>query len=879
MSHLFLSVLLRRHLMWRLLLPAVLLVVLISLLLGWQRWLEIQKEQHLQAMAISEYVATYLKASMETVNLLAETASTPAFSPVTRRYLAHSDAFERILLLTDEGEVLESHPPLGPLKDYSRLLLARQQHGSPHAIHISSPYLAPLSDNITSGIFSYSVTNKLVVGELNLINLQDFISGLGQTEPGTILFITDRYGTLIAFPDRTLVDQQVNLGHLPPVAYGLQGRPEFLGIAAFQGDFYLMSAAPVLDGDWVVFTAWQARTQFFSILKPMVMLALLLISLLTITVWLLQQTLQKQVSTPIQTVARAMDTLERGNPLDHRLFSEMGHTPFYELQVLRKGFMDMAEAILQREKNLRVSEEKFRNLSDELPESIFEMGMKFELTYCNDKMLHQFGHSREEALSGMRLTDLAIAEESHLLFDYIWKIFRDEKPAPLSFTALCRNHGTFPAELHAAPVASGTSPGGLRGFIIDMTRTHQEQNLRMEMERNLFHRQKLESLGILAGGIAHDFNNILSAIQGNLELALLNEPNPVSVSKEHISLALTATLRAADLTRQMLAYSGKGKFMVLPVQLNDFLHQTMAILQTAIPKTVHTVFLPDASLPLISADPGQLQQVVMNLISNAAEAMPEGEGTLTIRTAVAFCDEECISRSRILKKPDPGHFVLLTVEDGGTGMDSESLQRLFDPFFTTKFTGRGLGLAAVLGIMQGHNGMIMVESRKGKGTVFRVYFPALLDENTHDATTPETALVSQNLSSSQNGIILVVDDEESVRSLFSDSLHFFGYESICAADGEQGLELFKNHQPHILCVILDLTMPGKDGIATLHAMRQINPDLKIILSSGYSEQEAVRNLQDKERVFFLKKPFSIHALQNILQDALTADPTDTSRNH
>src|SRR3990170_4789992 len=244
----------------------------------------------------------------------------------------------------------------------------------------------------------------------------------------------------------------------------------------------------------------------------------------------------------------------------------------------------------------------------------------------------------------------------------------------------------------------------------------------LELERRLLHAQKLESLGVLAGGIAHDFNNLLMAILGNLDLAL-RKLSPLSPAGTNIQNALQAVHRGADLTRQMLAYSGKGQFVVKNIDLSELVEENAHLFRTSMAKTAALNLRLNRDLPLVEADPGQITQVIMNLITNASEAVGEKAGVIALSTGIQECDEAYLSRSRLEERPPAGRFVYLEVSDTGSGMDEETQQKLFDPFFTTKFTGRGLGMSAVLGIMRGHKGAILVDSVVGKGTTIRVLFP------------------------------------------------------------------------------------------------------------------------------------------------------------
>jgi two-component system cell cycle sensor histidine kinase/response regulator CckA len=265
-------------------------------------------------------------------------------------------------------------------------------------------------------------------------------------------------------------------------------------------------------------------------------------------------------------------------------------------------------------------------------------------------------------------------------------------------------------------------PGKIFGMVQDITDQKRFQEERIEMERRLLQTQKLESLGILAGGIAHDFNNLLMAILGNLELAM-DEISPVSSAHKYLENCHHASWRAADLTRQMLAYSGKGRFVVEKMNLSELVRENIQIFRSSIPATIALNLHLNRDIPFIMADISQIQQVVMNLITNAAEAIGDNAGTITLSSGLQTCDVGCLALSRFQEKPVPGDFIYLEVTDTGCGMDEETQQKIFDPFFSTKFTGRGLGMSALQGIILGHKGAIILDSKIGSGTTIRVLFP------------------------------------------------------------------------------------------------------------------------------------------------------------
>ncbi len=370
--------------------------------------------------------------------------------------------------------------------------------------------------------------------------------------------------------------------------------------------------------------------------------------------------------------------------------------------------------------------------------------------------------------------------------------------------------------------------------------------------------QKLESLGVLAGGIAHDFNNLLTGILGNASIALEDLPEGAN-AKESMEAVISASERAAELARQMLAYSGKGHFVLEQINLSQKVREIIPLIKAAIPATVELRLNLQEPLPFVEADAAQMQQLIMNVIINGAEAVPEGTpGTLTITTRDQEVEAAYLRSHRGTGTSEltPGPHVLFEVRDTGTGMDEATIARIFDPFFTTKFTGRGLGLAAVLGIVRGHRGSIEVSSTLGQGTVFRFLFPAA--GTVREKTTPAGQPQSVGLRGS--GIVLVVDDEQIVRNMAKQALERYGYSVLLAEDGARGLDIFRRDADQIRCVVLDLTMPVMSGEETLARMQAVRADIPVILSSGFNELQAVQRFEGKGLAGFLQKPYKAMTL-------------------
>ncbi len=403
----------------------------------------------------------------------------------------------------------------------------------------------------------------------------------------------------------------------------------------------------------------------------------------------------------------------------------------------------------------------------------------------------------------------------------------------------------------------------------ELARMQAEQQ-RLELEAQVLHSQKLESLGILAGGIAHDFNNLLASVMGNAGLALMEMPedSPARYSIEQIEVT---THRMSDLTRQMLAYSGRGKFNVRTVNLNDMVQEMAELLNVTISKKAQLKFDLSAQPVFIEVDTTQAQQILMNLITNASDALEEQSGIISISTSIVDAGPENFHSVPWRSELQVGEYVMLEVSDNGCGMDEATREKIFDPFFTTKFTGRGLGLAAVLGIVRSHRGAIQVESRIDDGTTFRVYFPR---KSTKHGS--ESSVRSFKNDWKPQGTVLVVDDEESVRNVAARVLNRMGLEALVAQDGLEAIVMVSENRGELAAILLDLTMPHLSGEETFDEIRRIDEKVPVIMMSGYNEQEITERFKGKYLAGFLAKPFGPSELREKLMAILTNEHASQS---
>ncbi|RMH52311.1 MAG: PAS domain S-box protein [Zetaproteobacteria bacterium] len=386
----------------------------------------------------------------------------------------------------------------------------------------------------------------------------------------------------------------------------------------------------------------------------------------------------------------------------------------------------------------------------------------------------------------------------------------------------------------------------------------------LEQQKQLEHTQRLESLGVLAGGIAHDFNNILTAILGNVSLAdaKLRE-DPVSARAHLVRIGQSAE-RAATLCRQMLAYSGRGRFVTRRLDLSEEVRSMAELLEVSLKKEVGLQMELADDLPPLEADESQLQQLVMNLITNANEAI-EGEGRIVLRTGCGLFDAAWLAGCVAVERIRPGRYLYLEVEDDGCGMDPATQQRIFDPFFTTKFTGRGLGMSALLGIVRGHDGYIRLDSAPGRGTRITVLLPAAGQPGKEVEARVDEAPMPL---SGGGATVLVVEDEESVREAAVAMLEDAGYRALSAGDGAAGVECYRARASEIDLVLLDLTMPRMDGDAALRALQRIDPAVRVVIASGYDGSEVRDRFIERGIAGVLRKPYDQERLCTAVRQAL-----------
>ncbi len=494
---------------------------------------------------------------------------------------------------------------------------------------------------------------------------------------------------------------------------------------------------------------------------------------------------------------------------------------------------------------------------DNAGDAAFWMGPDAKFIYVNDTACSSLGYSRQELLS-MTVPDIdpnfpAAAWPEH------WQEVRRRGSFIVESQHRTREGRVFPVEITVNYLEfEGKEYNCV--FARDITERKEAEKEKERMQVQLRQAQKMEAVGTLAGGIAHDFNNLLQAVQGYAQLLLLRKDGDDDGQRELQQIVRAAT-RGAELTQQLLTFSRKIESELQPIDFNREVENVRLLLERTIPKMIEVKFRLAEDLKMVNADPGQIEQILMNLAVNAKDAMPDG-GKLIVETANVILDQDYCKIHRVA---NPGSYVQLTVTDTGHGIDKMTIEHIFEPFYTTKETGKGtgLGLATVYGIVKSHNGHIVCYSEPDEGTTFKIYLPTI-------DSTEEARKAEEHMTAPEGGseTILLVDDEEAIRSLGTQILAEFGYTVLTAADGESALQIYSKEQKKIDLVILDLIMPGMGGKLCLLELLKINLEAKVAIASGYSPDGPTREILKNGAKGFISKPYDLRQILKVVREVL-----------
>jgi len=522
------------------------------------------------------------------------------------------------------------------------------------------------------------------------------------------------------------------------------------------------------------------------------------------------------------------------------------------------GFFHNISERLESEEALRQSEEKYRSILEGIEEGFFEVDLAGNFTFFNDALCKIFGYSRDELL-GTNNRDYTSAETAQKMYHVFNRVYRTGRSARVLNYEIHAKDGSKKILAISASLLrnSDREPIGFRGFARDVTESWLAEKEKERMAAQIRQSQKMEAIGTLAGGIAHDFNNLLMGFQGNLSLMLM-ETGADSPDYEYLINMEDYVKRGTELTQQILGFARGGKYEVKPTNLNELLESSSRMFS----RTRKEIFIHQKFQKHpwpVEVDRGQIEQVLLNLFVNAWQAMPSG-GDIFISTKNVMFEDEDPERPYALK---PGKYVRVSVADTGVGMEKDTLERIFEPFYTTKEVSRGtgLGLASAYGIIKNHNGLIDVSSSKGRGATFTIYLPRSLKEFIEEKPPVESTIEGRET-------ILLVDDEEMITDIGGKMLEKLGYRVILAESGKKALQLFNEMQGQIDLVILDMIMPGMGGSETFDRLKALSPDIKVLLSSGYSLDGQASQILGRGCNGFIQKPFNLKRFSKKIREVL-----------
>jgi PAS domain S-box-containing protein len=546
------------------------------------------------------------------------------------------------------------------------------------------------------------------------------------------------------------------------------------------------------------------------------------------------------------------------------------HTSLNQANRLVRDLRTSIEQKEQAEDSLKKSEDQYQLLAENVYDVVWMLDMEMNTTYVSPSMFAQRGITADEAL-GQKLEESIVPKYVPLLMEAFGEQLALEelegadpgRSVTMEYEVV--KHDGSPMWVESVMTflrdADG-NPTHIVGSTRDISSRKEAEKERNLMQLQIQQAQKLESLGVLAGGIAHDFNNLLLGVIGNADIALL-EMEQEDKNHPYLKDIMASAQRAADLCSQLLAYSGKGRFVVQPIDLSELVYEMTHLLDVSIDKKVEVKYEIEDVLPAIEADVTQMQQIIMNLVLNSSEAIGGAAGVITIAIRKQHFGKDEINSLLKVEDMDAGDYLVFECRDSGEGMDTFTKERIFDPFYSTKGLGHGLGLAAVVGIVQGHGGGMTVDSEVGQGTTIRIFLPV------SERKAVSIKLNSDSkIESSGTGTILVVDDEPMILAFAKQAMEKLGYEVLVAENGKVAVDVCKDHMDDIDLVLLDMTMPVMDGKETYEELSKLNPEIKVIVSSGFNEEETISQFARQETVRFIQKPYRVAALQDVVNQSL-----------
>ncbi|HYF64945.1 MAG TPA: response regulator [Herpetosiphonaceae bacterium] len=851
--------LLFRLILFRLFLPLLLITVVALGLAAYPVITNVTDRQLQLTRSLAHTVNSYLDQTSRVLATVAQTAEHATPTELNR----YMDAvwqgygyFDALYCLDGEGHILQLVPPS---LDYQGLDMSRQAYfqstRGQTTLQISKPFISPRTGQPTIYLAWPLSNGGVIVGELNLGSLQQTITAANDAENQDTVFIADQLGTLLAHPRFALVAQQMNVGNLEITRQGLQAETTIIYTGA--DGIILASATPIGQTHWVVVAEVPLQTAFGPIMGVLALMFLLFLIVWIVIARSLQHQFERHVATPLARLGQGADALAAG---DFDRGETMLESPraLAEIAALGANFQRMSRSVQARQAALQESEIRLRLILEHMPVMLDAFDEDYNIIFWNKECERVTGYSAAEMISNP-----AALEKLYPSAVYRQSLVSEWADPAVAYRHREREMTTRDQQIKivAWSTISAEHPiPGWKFWSIGMEITE-----RRRLEEQLRQSQKMQAIGQLAGGVAHDFNNLLTVILGHTDLGLTSMYLDEELHSSFLEIQ-KAGRQAASLTQQLLAFSRRQILQPKVLDLNHTIVEMKDMLRRLIGENIDLVITLGQPLDLVKVDPGQMQQVIMNLVINARDAMERG-GTLTIETRMTGIDSAGAGATAAIH---PGAYVLLTVADTGIGMDAETMSHIFEPFFTTKdkSKGTGLGLATTHGIITQSGGFIEVISQPDCGCTFNVYIPRADAALEADRAGQVSALTPVRAET-----ILLVEDEAMVRDLVNRILDHRGYHVLQADHGAAALALCDSHGGPIDLLLTDVVMPGgMNGGELGELLRQRYPALKIIYMSGYTDSVLIKQNVASSEQSFLPKPFTPQDVLHRVQAMLDKSP-------
>lgn len=854
---------LRRFLSQRMVLVAVIPLAISGILIYFFLFPIIRTNISIQhnsfARAVAGQVFSYLQGSERQLNSIAElitaskTLTSQQITDILDSACGEGKFFESIFIAKKESQII-SHVGLPRSRQFRRSELLGldvsgrrlEERGQQGGSNWSKTFLSTLSSRMAVAVTA-PLEDQFIVGEITLDNLSQFIKHAPAEAGGVRTLIMDQAGRVVADSDLTSLGRQFVLKSLPsPHSEESHSYDTFF----LNGNRQVGTTVKIEEVGWNVLVS-QPRSVAYQQAQTVlwIMTTGLIIAFISALVLSLKQ--GKRLSHLIVCYVDLARQIACG-----KYDLKWPEAQTLEYHELATNLQLMARQIGEREKELRASENNLSITLNSIGDAVITTDAKGIITRMNPVAEKLTAWKLDDAL-GKPLPEvmkLRIAGKEEGIFNPAQEVLEKQKVItfPPDTFLEAKNGRMFRIADSGAPIRCEHS--GDIGVVIVFRDTTDEHVL----QEQLNHSRKMDAIGQLAGGVAHDFNNLLTGICGASELLEANLSGKEKEQK-YINIIKNAAERAAALTGKLLAFSRKGKLISTQVNLHSIITETVALLERSIDKKINLQTDLKAEQFMVVGDPSQLHNGILNICINARDAMPDG-GTIQLSTSVVVWQEDdCELRPDCI----PGKYIQLSIEDTGAGIPVEHQTKVFEPFFTTKEMGKGtgLGLASVYGMVKGHHGDINLYSEPGKGTVFNLFLP-LSDEGAPHAALPEGNVIYGR------GTILVVDDEEIIRVTASHLLKNLGYTVILAENGQEAVAIYEQQNREIDLILLDMVMPVMDGRETLHKLIAINPDAKVIISSGYTKNISIPDMFSQGLVGSISKPFSQYELSVLIAEVL-----------